>query len=92
LTFIIDIDILVAPFIMNLMEGYEKAGEKIGSPFKLCVILQKRVRELVKGAQPLVKVEQGVSPIEVALKEILEEKIFLKDGSDKSSKDKEKKR
>jgi DNA-directed RNA polymerase subunit omega len=66
---------------MNLREEYEKAIEKIGGSFKLSVLLQKRVRELVKGAQPLVEVKPDTNPIEIALREVLEDKIFLNNGS-----------
>ncbi len=47
--------------------------------FKVAVMLQKRVRELVRGANPLVSVTPEMSPIDIAEKEILEQKIKLVD-------------
>jgi DNA-directed RNA polymerase subunit omega len=63
--------------------SYDQAIEKVGGAFKLSVLLQRRIRELVRGARPLVKLDTGVqmNPIEIALKEILEDKIcFAFDG------------
>ncbi|HLG42826.1 MAG TPA: DNA-directed RNA polymerase subunit omega [Planctomycetota bacterium] len=59
---------------------YERAIEKMGGAFKLTVLLQKRVREIIRGASPLVPVTPELSPIDIALREILEDKIGLGDG------------
>lgn len=68
---------------MTLMqEKIEKsaiAAEKVGGNFKLCVLLQKRVRQLVGGSPPLVKVTADMSPIDIALDEVIEGKISLSD-------------
>jgi DNA-directed RNA polymerase subunit K/omega len=76
---------------------YERAIEKLGGAFKLTVLLQKRVREIIRGASPLVPVTPDLSPIDIALKEILDDKIGLGDGvspvdgeSDKSERKKKK--
>jgi DNA-directed RNA polymerase subunit K/omega len=58
---------------------YERAIEKLGGAFKLTVLVQKRVREIIRGASPLVPVTSDMSPIDIALKEILEDKIGLTD-------------
>ncbi len=54
----------------------EEARKKVGGYYKLTVLLQKRVKELVKGAAPLVNV-RNANPIEIALEEILQDKIKL---------------
>jgi DNA-directed RNA polymerase subunit omega len=59
------------------LEDYSRAAEKVGGRFRLTVLLQKRVRELVRGAAPLVDVRPGDSPIHVALREVLEGKVEL---------------
>lgn len=56
---------------------FDQAIEKVGSKFKLTVLLQKRVRELVAGAQPLIKLEGQQSPINIALNEIMQDKVFF---------------
>lgn len=65
-----------------MQEKIEKAAvaaEKVGGNFKLCVLLQKRVRQLVGGSPALVKVTAEMSPIDIALDEAIEGKIFLSD-------------
>ncbi|MFN7181059.1 MAG: DNA-directed RNA polymerase subunit omega [Planctomycetota bacterium] len=54
----------------------EEASKKVGGYYKLTVLLQKRVKELVSGSAPLIdaKIE---NPIEIALEEVLEGKIRL---------------
>ncbi len=53
-----------------------EAKKKIGNTFALTVLLQKRCQELVRGAQKLVDFE-AKSPIDLALEEILQGKIWL---------------
>ncbi len=50
--------------------------DKVGGKFKLCTLIQKRVVQLMDGARPLVE-RNGRSDIEVAIEEILQEKITL---------------
>lgn len=52
------------------------AKEKIGGTFEITVLLQKRCRELVRGAQQLVEFKSR-SPIDIALEEVLQGKIWL---------------
>ncbi len=52
------------------------AMEKVGGRFTLCVLLQKRVIELSRGAPQLVDWDSR-SYIDVAIEEILQEKISL---------------
>jgi DNA-directed RNA polymerase subunit K/omega len=55
-----------------------EAKKKIGNTFALTVLLQKRCQELVRGAQKLVEVD-AKSPIDIALEEVLQGKIWLGD-------------
>ena len=50
---------------------------KVGGRFMLVALMQKRVRELKKGAKPLVEVLPGQSYKHIALSEIAEDKIIL---------------
>src|SRR5262245_60410888 len=60
------------------LKSLESAKRRVGGSFKLSVLLQKRIIELVRGAPPLADLaEVERSPIEVALREILEGKIDL---------------
>ena len=50
--------------------------KKVGGPFRLTALVQRRLKELVEGARPLVDV-QGKTIIEIAVTEIMEDKIML---------------
>jgi DNA-directed RNA polymerase subunit omega len=47
---------------------------KVGGRFKLCVLIQRRMAELLEGARPLVE-REGRSDLELVIQEILEDKI-----------------
>lgn len=49
---------------------------KLGGPFKLATLIQKRWLELLQGARPMVDPE-GKTDMEVVIQEILEGKIEL---------------
>ena len=49
---------------------------KLGGRFKFAALVQARIRELMEGARPLVE-RAGRSDFEVAIQEIVEEKITL---------------
>ena len=62
---------------------HEDIINKVGGRFKLTVLIQKRVLELMQGARPLVERPKGMTDMEVAIQEILEEKIAIDyDNSD----------
>ncbi len=49
--------------------------EKIGGRFKLCALIQRRLREIaVDGARPLVE-REGRTDLEVVIEEIVQDKI-----------------
>jgi DNA-directed RNA polymerase subunit omega len=62
------------------LSDYDRAIEKVGGAFRLSVLLQKRVRELVRGARPLVEVVERDSPIDIALREVLQDKVAVAKG------------
>jgi len=49
---------------------------KVGGRFKLCVLIQRRMAELLDGARPLVE-RDGRSDLELVVQEIMEDKISL---------------
>ena len=60
------------------LKSIEAAKRMVGGSFRLSVLLQKRIIELVRGAPPVIEnAEKERGPIEVALREILEGKISL---------------
>lgn len=59
------------------IQRWDRAKEKVGNVFELTVLIQKRVRELVKERQrPLVDFTHR-NPIQIALEEVLQDKIYL---------------
>jgi DNA-directed RNA polymerase subunit omega len=54
----------------------QEAQERFGGPFAMTSILQKRVRELVQGARPLIETDK-TRPIDIALEELLKDLIAL---------------
>ena len=50
---------------------------KVGGRFKLTALLQKRVLELMDGARPLVEREDHWTDLEVAIQEVLQDKIMI---------------
>ena len=49
---------------------------KVGGSFKLAVLIQKRMLELMQGARPLIP-REGLTDLELAIREIREGKIEL---------------
>jgi DNA-directed RNA polymerase subunit omega len=50
---------------------------KVGGRFKLTALLQKRMLELMDGARPLVDRKDGMTDLEVAIQEVLQDKITV---------------
>ena len=55
----------------------EEIVRKVGGRFKLTALLQKRVLELLQGARPLVERQPNMTNMEVAIEEILADKISI---------------
>jgi len=53
-----------------------EATERLGGPFAMTALLQKRVRELVQGSKPYVQTDKS-RPIDIALEEVLADRIGL---------------
>ena len=49
---------------------------KVGGSFKLAVLIQKRMLELMQGARPLIP-REGMTDLELAIRELREGKIDL---------------
>ncbi|MCP4376715.1 MAG: DNA-directed RNA polymerase subunit omega [bacterium] len=57
--------------------------KKVGGKFKLTALIQRRIKELVHGARPLIEREEGMTDLEVVVREIREDKIGIDyDASD----------
>ena len=50
---------------------------KVGGRFKLTALIQKRLDELVQGARPLIEDAEGLTMLEIAIQEILQDKITV---------------
>jgi DNA-directed RNA polymerase subunit omega len=55
----------------------EEIVNKVGGKFKLTALIQKRMLELMQGARPLIERKKGMTDLEVAIQEILEDKISI---------------
>lgn len=55
----------------------EDIVNKVGGRFKLTALIQKRMVEFLQGARPLVERSKGMTDMELAIQEILEDKIAI---------------
>jgi DNA-directed RNA polymerase subunit omega len=58
--------------------------DKVGGKFKLSALIQKRMLELMQGSRPVIADIEGKTDMEIAVAEILQEKIApdFSSGSD----------
>lgn len=54
---------------------------RLGGRFKLSALIQKRMFELMQGARPLIEDTQGLSMMQIVVREILQEKIAIDEGA-----------
>ncbi len=54
---------------------------KVGGRFKLSSLIQKRMLEIMQGARPLIEDVEGLTMMEIAVQEIVEEKITIDSGA-----------
>ena len=54
----------------------EEIVTKVGGRFRLTALIQRRLKELIEGARPLVETE-GKTPLEIAVDEIMQDKIAI---------------
>jgi DNA-directed RNA polymerase subunit omega len=57
-----------------------KIINKVGGRFKLTALIQKRLDELLQGGRPLIENTEGKSNLEIAIQEILQDKITIEYG------------
>ncbi len=60
--------------MIELLRSTELA-EKVGGKYKLTVLVQKRLNELMQGARPLIDNAEGKSQLEIVIEEIMTDKI-----------------
>lgn len=63
--------------------------KKVGGRFKLSALIQKRLLEMMEGGRPLIENTEGMTPMEIVIEEIKQDKIAADYGttSDKSKKE-----
>ncbi len=54
----------------------DEVVKKVGGQFRLTALVQRRLKELIEGARPLVEVE-GKTLVEITIEEILRDKITI---------------
>lgn len=59
---------------------------KVGGRFKLSALIQKRMLELMEGGRPLIEDTDGMSPMEIVVQEIKQDKIILDATGDEKKK------
>ena len=59
---------------------------KVGGRFKLSALIQKRMIELMEGGRPLIEDTDGMSPMEIVVQEIKQDKIVLDATGDEKKK------
>ncbi len=60
---------------------HEELIQRVGGRFKFTALIQKRWRELMFGARPMVD-PANLTPLEIAIREVAEGKIGPKDAAD----------
>jgi DNA-directed RNA polymerase omega subunit len=51
--------------------------KKVGGRFKLAALVQRRMTELLSGSRPLIENAENLTMMEIALQEILQDKITI---------------
>jgi DNA-directed RNA polymerase subunit omega len=62
---------------------------KVGGRFKLAALVQKRMSELLQGSRPLIEDTEGMTPMEIVLQEIVQDKITIEGGPDAAEEEKD---
>ncbi len=62
---------------------HEEIINKIGGNFKLSVLIQKRMKEIMNGSRPLIEDTRDKTLMEIVVEEILEDKITYEFPSEK---------
>ena len=66
-----------------MIEELKNTGvvNKVGGRFKLSSLIQKRMLEIMQGARPLIEDTEGLTVMEIAVREIIEDKIVINGGT-----------
>ena len=59
----------------------EKIINKVGGKFKLTALVQRRLGEMMQGGRPLIKNIENKTMLEIAIQEILQDKITIDNGT-----------
>lgn len=59
---------------------------KVGGRFKLSALIQKRMLELMQGGRPLIDDTKGMTMMEIAVQEIVDDKIAIDTDTEKAPK------
>lgn len=59
---------------------------KVGGRFKLSALMQKRLVELIEGGRPLIEDTEGMTPMEIVVEEIKQDKIILTEEAEEKKK------
>ena len=54
---------------------------KVGGRFKLSALIQRRMLEIMQGSRPLIEDTEGLTMMEIAIQEIVEDKIAIDSGT-----------
>lgn len=54
---------------------------KVGGRFKLSALIQRRMLEIMRGSRPLIEDTEGLTMMEIAIREIVEDKIAIDSGT-----------
>ena len=57
---------------------------KVGGRFRLASLVQKRMLEIMQGGRPLIEDTKGKTTMEIVVDEIMQDKIAIDDGGEKS--------
>jgi DNA-directed RNA polymerase subunit omega len=55
----------------------DKIINKVGGRFKLAALVQRRLTELLQGSRPLIENAENMTAMQIALQEILQDKITI---------------
>lgn len=58
--------------------------DKVGGRFRLTALIQRRLAELAGGARALIDETKGLTPMEIVVQEILQDKIAVDTDSEES--------
>ena len=59
---------------------------KVGGKYKLTVLIQKRLSELLQGSRPLIEDTKGKTQLEIVVEEIVQDKITIDSEVDDKNK------